>query len=265
MVKVAKNQYDLKKRLLRFFEKNDRLKTGLSEFLDPLSEQGDVLLFGGAIRDIALNGIRHFNSDLDFVFVGDSMVLSQGLSSIGHVSNRKLSLAANKFGGWRLQTEQLLLDIWPIQETWAFKQSWVDYQSIGSLLNTTITNWDAILFSWRHKKLYFGSDYFTHLETGYLDLVLDKNPNELGLLVRILRHFVLKEANIFSPRLGRVVYEKMQKYSFSQIAQHEQMSYCESYITPTLLLYLDEQLPAAIEQNQAIVLEKFNHTIPLFP
>jgi len=253
---VAKNSIILRKRLMRYFSRTSGQGLALREFLDNISQEADILLFGGAIRDIALNGIRQFDSDLDFVFAGDSTQLQTLLSDS--------PVKANKFGGYRLQNNDLDLDIWPISETWAFKQSLVDYHSIASLLNTTITNWDAILFSWQNKKLIYPDDYFKHLNSGYLDIVLDINPNELGLVIRILRHFVLKEANIFSPRLIQVLDEKLQKYDFNDISVQEQLSYRETYITPSIIDYLKQTLSKQHNKNTPITLDKFFKTLPLF-
>jgi len=265
-VTVARNNNILRQRLLRFFARKNCQSQELSNFLNSISQHADILLFGGAIRDIALNGIRSFNSDLDFVFDGDTehlknIITKQQLSQHGIT---KPKIQANKFGGYRVQNEHLDIDIWPIKETWAFKQSLVDYHSMASLLNTTITNWDAILFSWQRKKLIYPKHYFEHLNSGYLDIVLDVNPNELGLLVRILRHFVLKEANIFSQQLSNIVYQKLLKYDFNTIHYQEQLSYGENYITPNLILYLQETLSQHLHSNGPVTLDKFNKTLPLF-
>jgi predicted nucleotidyltransferase len=69
----------------------------VSEFLDFLTDavpDGDVNLFGGVLRDLALLGRRGFNSDIDLVVEGDWKDCETYLKS--------LNAQRNKFGGYRL-------------------------------------------------------------------------------------------------------------------------------------------------------------------
>lgn len=65
MINVASNKSALKKRIVRFFDAPKRSE--LRRFILELSELGEVIAFGGVVRDIALYGIKGFDSDIDLV------------------------------------------------------------------------------------------------------------------------------------------------------------------------------------------------------
>jgi predicted nucleotidyltransferase len=94
----------------------------VAEFLNLVSASvpdGDVYLFGGVLRDLALYGKKGFKSDIDLVVEGD---WSDLVSYIDHIGARK-----NKFGGYRLIVGEWPVDIWNAEETWAIKQGHVAY------------------------------------------------------------------------------------------------------------------------------------------
>lgn len=256
MVTVVKNKKLLKDRLLRYIspESNDRKE--LFNFIEHVSEYGDVIIFGGVIRDIALYGIKKFKSDVDLVFDGKSSLLDEILL--------EFDVKKNKFGGYRLKSGGIDVDIWPVKNTWAFKENIVEYVSPKSLLNTTITNWDAIFFSWREQSFSFNEGYFKDILSGYLDVILDKNPNMLGMIVRVLRHFILKEANVFSPRLVKILISYLDIYSLDEMVEYESKSYGEVYITASIVNYVKKFLLLHSDSNSPLVLDKINKTKSIF-
>ena len=251
-VSAAKNNSVLRKRILRYFSNENENKRNIVEFLNNISKCGDPLLFGGAIRDINLYGIKHFKSDLDFVFDGTSECLERSIS--------KYKTHKNKFGGYRLCIDSIDIDIWPIEKTWAFKNKAVKYKDRNSLLATTITNWDSIYFSWNEKKLHHSKKYFEDILDGYLDIVLDKNPNPLGLLVRVLRSCILKESHKLSRHLSNTVYKELCNYTVDEIITTEKLSYEKTYITESIIRYLKLILSNNHNKTFPIEIDKFNKT-----
>lgn len=197
----------------------------IAEFLNFITAampDGDVYLFGGIIRDIALLGRRGFNSDIDLVVEGNWTHFVTYLES--------LNAKKNKFGGYRLMVGEWPVDIWNAKETWAIKQGLVQYKGIASLTETTVLNWDAILMNWRTRSFIYRKNYFEDMRSRTLDIVLEDNPNPLGMFIRVLRHLCLKNAEKISPAAARYLAKNTKNYSYDEIKSFEINSYNNSMI-----------------------------------
>lgn len=197
----------------------------ITEFLDFMTAavpRGDVYLFGGVLRDLALLGQRGFNSDIDLVVEGDWDNCVNYLESLGA---RK-----NKFGGYRLNVADWPVDIWNAEETWAIRQGFVQYKGIASLTETTVLNWDAILMNWRTQMFVHRKNYLEDIKARVLDIVLAQNPNPLGMAVRVFRHLCTKDARKITRRTAVYLADCAKTFSFSEIAASEIRSYGNSVI-----------------------------------
>lgn len=197
----------------------------LSEFLDFITDalpDGDVYLFGGVLRDLALTGRKGFSSDVDLVVEGDW----------GHLVHyiRRFDAKLNKFGGYRLKVGGWPVDIWHAESTWAITRGFIAYRGISSLTDTTVLNWDAILMNWRTKTFVFREGYFEDIAFRRLDIVLEKNPNPLGMVVRVFRHLYLKDARQITLRAVRYLASQSKIYGYDQIKSEEIRSYHSSII-----------------------------------
>jgi nucleotidyltransferase-like protein len=197
----------------------------IAEFLDFLTAampDGDVYLFGGVLRDLALMGRKGFNSDIDLVIEGNWDNCVRYLESYG--------AKRNKFGGFRLFLGGWPIDIWNARETWAIKQGLVQYRSIFSLTETTVLNWDAILMSWRAKAFIHQANYLYMLRERVLDVVLEANPNPLGMAVRVFRHLSLKNAAKMTFAAADYLAHSANRYTFDEIRSAELNSYGDSVV-----------------------------------
>jgi len=215
----------------------------ISTFLNFISDaipDGDVYLFGGVLRDLALLGRKGFNSDIDLVVEGDWSHFISYLQS--------LKAHKNKFGGYRLMVGGWPVDVWNAKETWAIKQGFVSYKGIASLTETTVLNWDAILMNWRTRSFVCRENYFEEINTRVLDIVLEKNPNPLGMAVRVFRHFCLKDARKITPSAAKYLANCAKTYSFEEINNAELRSYHNTVIARVLHSFF-EHIDASEEQN----------------
>lgn len=202
----------------------------VTEFINFCSDviiDGDIYLFGGIIRDLALFGQKGFNSDIDIVVDGDLTDLIPTLEQYGATKN--------SFGGYRLYIDCWPIDIWQASETWAIKNGFVNYEGISSLIETTVLNWDAILMNWRTESFIFGETYFQELQSRSLKIILSENPNPLGMLVRILRHMCLKEALRVDMESVKYLSSAVKSYSHHQISMYEMSSYGSQVIDSKLM------------------------------
>ena len=224
MIRTARKSSDLAKRVRRFLWRERRRDRSLSSLLDCLESRRDVYLYGGVLRDIALYGISNVESDIDLVCVGSRDVVG------AVVREDRFRFRENKFGGFRAETERWFVDLWHAEETWAFREGGCEYRGVESLLGVTITNWESILCRLDGHRLIHGENYFRDLNKRYLHVVLERNPNPLGMYVRIMRAYACKEAAVLSGKAAEVVGRGLQMYSFADIRAYESGHYRIQYI-----------------------------------
>ena len=191
---------------------------------------GNLYLFGGILRDLALYGREGFSSDIDLVVDGDWTHLVKYLTSRGGATQ-------NRFGGLRLEVDGRPVDIWNARETWAIRKGLVHYRGIESLTETTILNWDAVLLNWSTRQIICDRDYFRQLRHGVLDVVLVDNPNPLGAAVRAFRHLCLEDAKELTIDAARYLSQAARQYSVEVVVGSEIRSYCNSVIDPAVLRF----------------------------
>lgn len=209
MIDIADNDQSLKKRIVRFFDSSKRID--VSNFIKSASSLGEVLVFGGLLRDIALFGAKSFNSDIDLVVDCSPEEL------FSFFCDGIYSFDKNKFGGYRIEVGGWTVDVWPVRETWAFKNNYVVFKGRESLLLTTITNWDAIAFSFKDRRIIADPSYLECLKVGELDIVLAENPNSVGVLMRILRSICDRRARVLMPKLVKYLKQELPNWSAKQI------------------------------------------------
>lgn len=215
-------------------DKFDTPSQNIRKFLDFIAAampDGDVYLFGGVLRDLALLGRRGFNSDIDLVVEGDWSNLVSYLQS--------LKASKNKFGGYRLMLGGWPIDIWNAEETWAIKKGLVSYDGIYSLTCTTVLNWDAILMNWRTREIVCRKNYFEEINGRVLDIVLEKNPNPLGMAIRVFRHLCMKDAKKITVSAARYLANCAKSYSFNEIREAELRSYEKSAIEKPIYRFFE--------------------------
>lgn len=200
--------------------------SGFIDFLSAAVPSGEVYLFGGVLRDMALHGRRGFSSDIDIVVEGDWKGFVRYLEKIG--------AKRNKFGGYRLFAGDWPIDVWNAEETWAIRKGIVHYDGIASLTKTTVLNWDAILMNWRTKSFVCDALYLDFLRDRVLDIVLEENPNPLGMAVRVFRHLSLKDAKKIGSHAAQYLEFCTERYSFDDLISSEIGSYRNSFIDPSL-------------------------------
>lgn len=202
------------------------------EFLCAAIPDGDVYLFGGALRDFALFGREGFRSDLDIVVTCSSTVLSEVLPS--DIAKK------NKFGGFRLQLRSQEIDVWAARDTWAFSEGYFTYKGISSLLDTTVINWDSILLNLRTFDVICKPGYFNDISSRHLDIQFTINPNPHGALIKILRYITLKAVNTVSKRLFCFVNKELLKTDCRQIIIEERGKFGDAYINEGVLDFFSE-------------------------
>lgn len=165
---------------------NDDLSASL--FLTQLMSEANIYLFGGAVRDY-LNGDINKARDLDFVLECKNVnsYIDIAMYIYGGVKYTK-----NRFGGYKITfNNHLTIDIWNIQDTWAFKTNKL-MTSPSNLLKTVYLNIDSLVYCLNTDKYIDNCDknYYEIMKNGILDIVFEDNPQ---IELNLLRALVLRD------------------------------------------------------------------------
>ena len=212
----------LAQRVRKFMDAETTRDPGLACLVDRLSESSNAYLFGGVVRDIAIgrrDGRREW-------VPGDIDIVHEPYSSVDILPVIDgMTFVRNRFGGLRVRTGLWDVDIWEARDTWAFRNGLVAYQGIESILGTTITNWESVLYRIDGGKVICGDAYLDDIERGYLDVVLDVNPNRLGMCVRLMRACSVKEQVSLSGSVIRTVRAVLRDHTSEEIRAYERSRY----------------------------------------
>ncbi|MBO2583968.1 hypothetical protein [Shewanella algae] len=234
---IAKTKNALKQRLERFFSSKEQFRIDANDFLYSLSSIADTYVFGGMVRDICLFGIKGFESDIDVICSLDKKTLINALQS-KNINN----ISENKFGGFRVSQKKIDIDIWCINDTWAFTNELIRFDGLDSILSTTLMTWDSVLYDFKNKKIICNDNYFDDLLTGRLELVLERTPNEIGAIVRVLRTIYGKHAQILGPKAVYMLKKALVDYKPDELIRYERKSYSSKYLNTQRIISISDLL-----------------------
>lgn len=177
-----------------------------NELINCLNDCGEVLLFGGAVREF--NDSRFNNTPRDFDIV---IKKSDKDIDLDNLLN-KFYYKKNRFNGYKIKADSLEFDIWEIENTWAFKEKKVNCSEdeyIEKLQETVFLNIDSVIYNITKQQLH-NNRYEEAMKYKVLDVVLIDNPYvELNILRAIL--FKKKYNMKFSNRLIKLLDAFMDK------------------------------------------------------
>lgn len=165
----------------QFLDDGKGWKRDLNELLRTIeSRRWAAYLFGGAVREIFLWGRHSRPRDLDLVLDGRSFEEFQTLYA-------SYTLGQNRFGGLKLRLRALMLDVWPLERTWAFAAHpgagpWAKGKlKFEHLPRTTFLNIDAVAVrigtsGGRHHAWVIQHGFFEAMRQKILDINFAENP-----------------------------------------------------------------------------------------
>jgi len=150
-----------------------------------------AVVFGGTLRSLLVSRIFEGKlgrpRDVDVVVAGISVsALEEQFNDI--VARR------NRFGGLQLKRGSWTFDVWPLRDTWAFRQDGNDAGSFADLPSTTVFNIEAIAVeAWpkrgRPRAIFSGDDQFFE---GILSKTIELNrPNTAFPELTVVRAVVM--------------------------------------------------------------------------
>ncbi|MRZ79399.1 hypothetical protein GKD14_11900 [Paeniclostridium sordellii] len=163
----------------RYIEHLRNKHSELNKLLIQLSDIGENILVGGAIRDIILKESKP--RDLDFIINTNK--------DLDIVLGDEFKYVKNRFGGYKINIESIELDIWSINDHWAFKEKIIEKDE-NNLRYTTFLNFDAIFYM-LDKKSVDSYMFNSCIKKECLDITLDEefiylNPSKDINVLRML-------------------------------------------------------------------------------
>lgn len=177
------------------------------ELFKELEKAGNLYLIGGVLREYRDNGDILNLRDVDIVLELKNLIVWDEI-----LSNYKT--VKNRFDGYKIICSGLVVDIWLLNETWAYREGVVkcspnDY--VKRLVDTVFLNIDSIVYD-MSRHIWYDNKYREAMKSGILDIVLDKNPQ---IPLNIVRAIVLK--NRYSMEFSNSLKNVIIKYiSFNQ-------------------------------------------------
>lgn len=182
---MAENQQiELLKKLLRdevaaFCRHDDAdWKKSISETIDEIKERNwGAVFFGGTLRSLLLSRLSHNEPgrprDIDIVMNGAS--LDDLRNSFAPYISRQ-----TRFGGLQLKRVNWQFDVWPLRDTFTFKERGVESPTFADLPTTTFFNIEAIAVEvWPqrgHPRRVFSTD--DQFFRGIIDRTIEINQKE---------------------------------------------------------------------------------------
>jgi len=234
---VVRNEHLLERRIKYYIESGRGGRQTATALIQALSKQARLYVFGGLIRDISLFTAHRFRSDIDLVFAGSKTQLHEILFQQG-----LKQICENKFGGFRVHDFTIDIDIWSLEDTWAFKHNYINADNVESLLDTTLMTWDSVLYDIGNNRIITTESWLDDLRSGRLDLVLEHTPDIHNALVKILRTIYSKDVLLLGERLSQFLLTTLAGISDKTLTCYEAERYSTHYINTTRLCKLRQSL-----------------------
>jgi hypothetical protein len=220
---------------------SDSFKTYLKESLDDeiykiliqISKKTDFQIFSGVIRNFFLKekGIR----DLDIV-LNDEI----DLESIFFKKN----IFKNSFGGYKIKTKKLDIDLWYVKNTWAYNyQKTMDFDLASYLPATAFFNFSSISYSFNKQVFFYTKDFLRFLRDKEINVVHKPNSN---LALCVVNSFYYSEK--YKLKISKKLFEYL---IYLDSKQKTNSSYSDVQIKHfNQILFLDDEIKTFLRKDK---------------
>lgn len=157
----------------------------LGELFAELLESGKCYIIGGALREYKDYGTIQSMRDLDIV------IQENREGRLAEICSR-YNAVRNAFNGYKVVCPGLAIDVWEIEDTWAFREGKVCCEKDDmplALQETVFLNMDAIIYDVA-QDVWYEEKYDEAMCSNVLDVVLEDNP---CLSTNILRAMIIRK------------------------------------------------------------------------
>lgn len=187
-----------------------KLRKDTLEFVSELSQTGDLLFFGGSIRDVYIHDeVKEFPRDFDIA------IKFRNKRKFDTIT-KKYNFKKNRFGGYKFNVSNTEFDVWDLNNTWAFKNTYLKACE-ENLVKSVFLNVDGVVFNFNKTRLY--TDGLNQsLNNREIDIILSENPQiELNFLRAII--FKRKYNLDLSSRIKLMIKEYCKEISESELLE----------------------------------------------
>lgn len=206
----ARGADETARRMRAYLNDPRRGGTEISDLVGRLGTLGEVGIFGGMPRDIALGGPDAFHSDVDIVVDTSAGSLAEWM--------RDCPAERNRFGGYKLKGRFNEYDVWALPTTWAVSSGHVRAAGLPDLVHTTFFNCDAVVYLCSSNRVHHDHRHLGWLHDGVVDINLEANPNPEGVAIRAIR-FALERRCVLGAELSRYLGELARDPAFRTTAE----------------------------------------------
>ena len=178
-----------------------------------------LIVFGGSVRDYLYFEERYQVRDFDFVIAG--LENKKMLISLIKKYFKNLKYSVNQFDGFKIITENITLDCWRLDDTYAFCRGKAE-KGVEQLLNTTMLNIDCYAYDMSERQ------YVSKCNENVFPHVIDFN-----LYIEELLEINLVRALIYSRkynlRLSTQIKEKLRVVMHDEIRKEKMMNFLDTH------------------------------------
>ncbi len=227
-LEIQKLKRDLRTRLGRFVSADSKRHFPhlYSVLEDIRNNDYPAFLCGGAVRNLILSH-NSIPRDLDII--------------LGYISRERLETlfpdhikGETSLGGLKLQIKDWSVDMWPIQDTWAFKKGMFTGKGFSDYPKITFLDIDAIaiqLFSKkRQKREIYSNGFFEAISTRTIEINFEENPAPAKCIVRALQ-IANKFKFAIGPKLARYMVAYVSHMEIEELAEIYQRRYINAHIS----------------------------------
>ena len=221
--KSNRRSIQLQSASFKLYVDNLLMHNSAKELVDYVAQQVPIYVFSGLIRNFLLGYLN--NRDIDFVLF-DTPHLKLPYSLLKDVYIKK-----NKFGGYKLLTDDLTIDVWDIERTWGILEERMR-ASVNSLLDTAFFNFSAIAYDYHKSKFIFSDEFEKFYATHVMEVVYERNPKKETCIVNAL-YYADKYEFIIGNSLRKWIvkyYNGDYDYKAAQESRFQKILYSDSLI-----------------------------------
>jgi len=212
--KVRDQESNLRERLNKFLANGSAKKRDLVNVLHTVRDQEwNAVIFGGTLRDLMLGGAGISPRDVDIVVHGASM------SQISDVFSEHF-VRPTRFGGLHLNVKGWMFDVWPLSDTWAFREGGLRTMGFSSLPKTTFLNVEAVAArigtNRGRPRAIFTHGFFEGIRSRTIDINYEPNPYPTLCVIRSLVTAARLGFKI-APRLAAYISHYAQKTTVDEL------------------------------------------------
>jgi len=140
-------------------------------------------IFGGVIVDFLNKNSNH--RDIDIVV--------ENLTEKHLEELKKYRFQRNSFGGYKITIDNLNIDLWLLNNTWAIKRNnYLNFDLFKLLPSTAFFSSTAIIYAIKEKKLYYKDSFIQSILNKKIDIIFEENPYPELCIVKSYQYYLEK-------------------------------------------------------------------------